>query len=107
MDQTPRTGMIAGKVARWAVWIFFVAFIALIGIVLVANNIRAAANHRLTGILAVLLVLTMMLAAATLVCAMALRDVAANNWRFSLRTVMMATTIIAVALGLIMWRLKW
>ena len=93
--------MIFDRIARWTVWIFFSAFITLIGIGVLASD-----NSRLLKILVIPTGLVIILSAVTHVCAMVLRDAVANKWRFSLRTVLMATTLIAVVLGLIMWRVR-
>jgi hypothetical protein len=96
-----RTVVICNRIALWSALVFFVTFVALVGIILMAN-----ADSTPIGILATSSALTMIFAATTHVCAMALRDATANHWRFTLRTMLIATTLVAVVLGLIMWGVR-
>jgi len=101
MPPDSRAARIFNRISRWALFAFFFAFVPLI-----VFPIFSVGSHRLMGLIAASAVLVMFLSAVTLVCAMVLRDAAANDWRFSLRAMLMATTLIAIVLGLIVWAVR-
>jgi hypothetical protein len=101
MASMPRHVKLLSGLSKVAGVVFFVSF----GLLLIAI-VGTTIGTRLWGLVVAYAVLAMFVSAAVFMSSLLLRDLAANEWRFSLRTLLITMTLVAAGLGTIAWALK-
>jgi hypothetical protein len=104
MDRRAELAATLDRVAKWTAALFAVGFVCLIAIGIIYRRIPPPGAVLAASVLTFIGTVT---GGFVSLSAFALRDAIEARGRFSLRTLLIATTWIALVLGLIAWATRW